>query len=259
MATYSVTRPENFKKIGDALNSIGWFVPPYVSVGLLDMVADEITQTHGQFTEDRVEQILSLIYSPDRLASMVVGRYPHIPVVDLYQETIAEAVAAHFSGLRHVAVSGLMPVVEGIGRGLALQRGLKHGSYVKRVFQDLFTEAKQDAWRRKIGATQEIEDMLDAFFRFLDVYFFENSVSYPLRDKTNRNGILHGAYKDADYGRPINFFKTISAIDILTFVSTLQMAKMPKFAGFLPDDTAESKKLAKRYRQLETGLKCPSP
>jgi hypothetical protein len=91
MAKYSETRPENLQKIGDALNSIGWFVPPYVSVGLLDMVAGEITQAHGEFTEDRVEQILSLIYSPDRLASMVVGRYPHIPVVDLYQETIAEA------------------------------------------------------------------------------------------------------------------------------------------------------------------------
>jgi hypothetical protein len=45
-------------------------------------------------------------------------------VVNLYQETIAEAILAHFSGLRHVAVGGLILVVEGIGRELARQRGL---------------------------------------------------------------------------------------------------------------------------------------
>jgi hypothetical protein len=35
---------------------------------------------------------------------------------------------------------------------------------------------------------------------------------YPLLDKTNRHGILHGAYKDADYGRPINFYKAIGVM-----------------------------------------------
>jgi hypothetical protein len=242
-------RTADFQKIGDALNSIGWFVPPYVSVGLLGTVAREITLAMGQLTEDRVEAILGFIYGPDRLASMVVSRYPQTSVVNLYKETIAEAIAAHFSGFHHVAVSGLIPVVEGIGRELARQRGLNHAGYVKSVFCDLFTEAKQDAWKRRIGATQEIEDMLNVFLRFLNEYFFEDSDSYPLLDKTNRNGILHGAYKDAEFGRPINFFKTISAVDILTLVSAL---KMPKVSGLAPDYTPESKALAERYRRLQT-------
>ncbi len=242
----------DLQKIGNALNSIGWFVPPYVSVAKLETVAREIAEAQGQFTEARVEQVLDSIYSPDRLASMVVSRYPHIPAVDLFQETIAESISAHFSGLRHVAVSGLIPVIEGTGRELARQRGLHHtGSDVVRIFRALFTEAKEDAWKRKIGATQEIEEMLDAFFRFLDLYFFEHSDSYPLPDKTNRNGILHGAYKDAEYGKPINFFKTISAVDILTFVSTLKMSKMPKWAGFVPEHTPESVALAERFRRLQ--------
>jgi hypothetical protein len=71
---------------------------------------------------------------------------------------------------------------------------------------------------------------------------------YSLLDKTNRNGILHGAYKDADYGRPINFYKTISAIDILTFVSMLKTTKM---SGFAPSQTPESNALAARYRRLQ--------
>ena len=91
--------------------------------------------------------------------------------------------------------------------------------------------------------------MLNVFLRFLNEYFFEDSDSYPLLDKTNRNGILHGAYKDAEFGRPINFFKTISAVDILTLVSAL---KMPKVSGLAPDYTPESKALAERYRRLQT-------
>jgi hypothetical protein len=236
------------KQAGTVLNSVGWFVPPYVSVGLLETVAHTITRAHGQFTEDDLEKVLAFIYSPDRLASMVVSRYPQMPVVDLYRETISEAVSAHFSGLRHVAVGGLMPVVEGVGRELAGQRRLKADGSIKIVFRNLLTEAQDDAVRRKIGATQEIVDMLDAFLHFLEEYFFKNSQLYPLLDKTNRHGTLHGAYKDADYGRPMNFYKTISAIDILTFVSMLRTTKM---SGFAPSETAESKALADRYRRLK--------
>lgn len=238
----------SLQPVADVLKGVGWFVPPYVSVGLLETVAQAITQAQGQFTEDDLERVLAFIYTPDRLSSMAVSRYPQIPVVDLYQETIAEAIWAHFSGLRHVAVGGLIPVVEGIGRELARQRGLKSDGGIKTVFRDLFIQAKDDVVQRRIGATQEIVDMLDAFLHFLKEYLFKDSQLYPLLDKTNRHGILHGAYKDADYGRPMNFYKAISAVDILTFVSMLQT---PKMSGFAPDLTAESRALAERYRQLE--------
>ena len=236
------------KPVADVLKSVGWFVPPYVSVGLLETIAHTITQAQGNFTEDDLERVLGFIYTPDRLSSMAVSRYPQIPVVDLYQKTIAEAIWAHFSGLRHVAVGGLIPVVEGIGREMARQRGMKSDGGIKTVFRDLFTQAKDDVVQRRIGATQEIVDMLDAFLHFLREYFFKDSQLYPLLDKTNRHGILHGAYKDADYGRPMNFYKAISAVDILTFVSMLQTAKR---SGFAPDLTSESRALAERYRQLE--------
>lgn len=236
------------KQVGQILNGIGWFVPPYVSVGLLETVAARVTGTLRPFSEDDLEKVLGFIYTPDRLASMVVGRYREMPVIEIYQETIGEAISAHFSGLRHVAVGGLIPVVEGIGRELARQRGLKADGPVKTVFRDVLIEAKDDAIKRRIGATQEIVDMLDAFLHFLKEYFFKDSALYPLLDKTNRHGIVHGAYKDTDYGSPLNFYKTISAVDILTFVSMLRTSKM---SGFLPDHTEESKALVARYLQLE--------
>jgi hypothetical protein len=180
---------------------------------------------------------------------MVLNRYSEVPVVDLYQRTIAEGVAAHFSGLHHVAVGGLMPVVEGIGRELSRLRGLKQNAHIKTLFTKLLANAKEDVWARKIGSTQEIDDMLTGFLKFLKSCFFEDSAVYPLLDKTNRHGILHGACRDSDYGRPINFYKTISAVDILTFVSTLNTTKM---SGFVPDHTPESRALAKRYGELQT-------
>ena len=247
MKTYFV-KAYSLQPVADVLKSVGWFVPPCVSVGLLETVAQRITQAQGQFTENDLERILAFIYTPTRLSSMVVVRYPQIPVVSLYQETIAEAISTHFAGLRHVAVGGLIPVVEGIGRELARQRGLKADGGIKTVFRDLFTEAKEDVVKRRIGETQEIVDMLDAFLHFFKEYFFKDSQLYPLLDKTNRHGILHGAYKDADYGRPINFYKAVSAVDILTFVSMLQTKKM---SGFAPELTAESRTLAERYQQYQ--------
>jgi hypothetical protein len=243
-----MSKQQSLQVVANALTSVGWFVPPYVSVGLLETVAYRIGEAQARFTEDDLERVLAFIYTPDRMSSMLVSRYPQMPVVSLYQETIGEAILAHFSGLRHVAVGGLMPVVEGIGREMARQRGLNADAYVKTVFEELLTQAKEDVVQRSIGATQEIVDMLDAFLHFLKNYFFSDSRLYPLLDNTNRHGVLHGAYKDADYGRPINFYKAISAVDILTFVSMLQTAKM---SGFAPDRTPESSKLVGRYLQLE--------
>jgi hypothetical protein len=233
--------------VGRILNNIGWFVPPFVSVGLLNTMAVAVTEASGKFSQDQLEMVLASIYGPDRLAAMVLHRYPQMPVVNLYQETIAESVSAHFAGLRHVAVTGLIPVVEGVGKELARQRGLIDSRSVKSAFRALIADATDDAKNRRIGATQEIVGMLDGFLHFLENYFFKDSQLYPLLDKTNRHGIVHGTYRDLDYGKPINFYKTISAIDILTFVSMLKTSRM---SGFAPAETTESRALTALYVQM---------
>jgi hypothetical protein len=98
--------------------------------------------------------------------------------------------------------------------------------------------------KRRIGATAEIIDMLDSFSCFIEAYFYASSETYPLLDGTNRHGVAHGAYTDAEYGRPLNFYKTIAAIDFLTFISSLMTTSM---SGFAPDYTPESRALAARY------------
>ena len=237
----------DLKNVKEKLWSVGWFLPPYISSGFLDLVALQIDRRNGRFTQDDLEQMLANVYAPERLASMVVNRYRDMPVITLFVETIAESVLAHFYGLHHIAVGGLIPVIEGAGRRLAAERGLHESGNIKDVFRELASYAKEDVLKRRIGATDEIVNMLDSFLSFIEDYFYCKSQTYPLVDGTNRHGIEHGAYTDAQYGRPLNFYKTIAAIDFLTFISSLATTRM---SGFVPDHTPESRALAARYVSL---------
>jgi hypothetical protein len=236
--------PTDLQAAKALLNSVGWFMPPYISVGFLERVARRVKLEAERFTQDELEAMLTEVYGPRRMASMVLNRYPLMPVVSLYSTTIAEAVLAHFIGLDHIAVGGLVPVIEGAGRRLAAERGLASAGHVKDVFRSLAKSAKEEVIERRIGAVSEIIDMLDSFTHFVESYFYSSSQSYPLMDGTNRHGITHGAYDDTDYGRPINFYKTIAAVDFLTFIASLRISPM---SGFVPDDTDESVALAERY------------
>lgn len=104
--------------------------------------------------------------------------------------------------------------------------------------------AKEDVISRGIGATSEISEMLDSFSCFIESYFYIDTNGYRLADRTNRHGVLHGNYVDSEYGRPLNFFKTIAAVDFLTFIASLMTSNI---SGLSPDRTDESEALAKRY------------
>jgi len=236
-------QPQTQPKIKDILNSKGWFMPPYITMGFIDLVARTITKKQGKFTQDDLEILLATQYDATRLASMVLNRYHQTPVINLYSQTIAEAVQAHFSGLHHIAVGGLIPVIEGAGRRLAKEFGCPNKKGIDAVFQALAKAAKDDVIKRQIGLTHEIVSMLDSFLAFIEDYFYSPTQAYPLIDGTNRHGISHGSYTDSEYGRPLNFYKTIAAVDFLTFISSL---KHPH-SWFVPNPTPESLALASRF------------
>jgi hypothetical protein len=228
---------DHYKKI---FNCVGWFIPTYVPLGFLGGVAKQIQE--NKVCEKSLAPYLALIYSADNLAAMVSERYHAVPYIDEYQEIIAESVEAHFLGLNHVAVSGLMPVIEGAGRRLADSRSVVVTS-IKSVFQNLAVDCKNEVVAKNIGAVGEIISMMDAFIEFTDQNLYINSDHYPLSDNTNRHGILHGAFDDADYGHPLNFYKSIGAVDFLCFVSALRAP----VSCFAPSSTESSKRLASYY------------
>ena len=235
-----------------AFNSVGWFIPPYVQLGFLEDVAKQINDNN--VCERTLAPYLAQIYSPEILAAMISERYHAVPYINEYHEIIAESVEAHFLGLNHIAVSGLMPVIEGAGRKLADSRSVSVTSIIS-VFQKLAIDCKDDVTTNNIGAVGEIVSMMDSFIEFTDNNLYINSNNYPLSDNTNRHGILHGAFADADYGEPLNFYKSIGAIDFLCFISALRAP----ISCFAPSPTQESQSLSAYYQLcIQLGQKKPA-
>jgi len=234
-----------------AFASVGWFIPPNVAIGVLQPIAKNIVEHGPAFGQAKLEFALVEVYSVHRLAAMVLHRYPEVPIIKDYGEAIAESVDAHFLGLRHVAVSGLLPVVEGAGRRLLASRQNSHAPLRKmkitKVFKCLAEGCIKEAWQRGIGHPGEIESMMKAFSEFAGDFLYVDSGLCAGDDRTNRHGILHGAYTDDKYGTPLNFYKTLGAVDFLALVSSFRA----KVSWFVPDSTSESLALATRYGLLK--------
>jgi hypothetical protein len=224
---------DNLPRWRAAFRRVGWFAPAYVSVGYLNMIAGAIEQEGEGFHQDRLQSVMATIYTPRRLAAMALHRYPQTHIVKAYSETIKEAVQAHLIGLHHIAIGGLVPVIEGIGKRFGQERGLPDTRNSTKIFQNLMDDYKREAIERQIGETDELTAMLDTFAEFATNNLYVDSAAYPLSDKTNRHGIVHGHYADSDYGSPGNFYKAISAIDVLTFTSIIRHPG----SVFVPDYT----------------------
>ena len=225
------------------LNDVGWFIPPYVSMGFLGNLVNTINGSKNSFSQNDLQTFLAGLYSSDNMSAMVTERYPITPYISPYKKIISESVEAHFLGLDHIAVSGLMPVIEGAGRKLAAHREVKAGS-LNETFINLANSCKEFSRTERIGNPHEVELMMDSFINFTKKNLFVKSKKYSLEDKTNRHGILHGSFTDKDYGNPINFYKSIASIDFLCFISAFSAS----ISWFAPEPTKESAKLANYYQ-----------
>lgn len=233
----------------EAFNRVGWFIPPYVTMGFLSFLATDIRSHGGTFDQRALQSVLALLYSPLNVATMVCLRYPVTPFVQDYKQIIAEAVEAHFLGLNHAAVAALLPVVEGAARKLAGNRGLRvSGISMATLLATLATDCKEESYKKRIGAVEEVASMMDSFMEFARSHLYVQSDRYGLDDKTNRHGILHGSYGDTDYGAPINFYKIIAAVDFLCFVAAFRA----RISWLAPDPTPACRVLANHY------ARCPA-
>lgn len=235
----------NLNKYKVAFNSVGWFIPPYTQRQFLDMAANKLAV---DCSLDALRVLLTPLYSPENMAAMIVERYPFVPYICEYKEIISESAEAHFLGLKHVAVSGLMPVIEGVGRKVAKSRGLNDGAYIKTIFKEIACSVKAEYLAANSSVESEIASMMDSFIEFTSNNLYIDSKSYQLSDKTNRHGILHGAYADIDYGDKLNFYKAIGAVDFLCFVVSMKTSGVSLMAAA---PTPSSTKTALRYLALQ--------
>lgn len=215
-------------------------------MGAISKIASDITTANGAYSQERLEATLAKLYDARTSAAMVVDRYPHTPFVKDYSVTIAEAVEAHFFGLDHIAVAGLIPVVEGAAKRLAAAWGVS-ATTTTNLFQRLAKAVKKDVIAKNTGAVGEILSMISSFENFATKSLYVGTQSYKIGDGTNRHGISHGTYGDAEYGRPINFYKIIAAVNFLVFISSLKSG----ISLFSADHSNASLELAVHYLTLK--------
>ena len=196
---------------------IGWFIPPYVTMEQMDEILSRQIKKTSALSQAELEEILSEIYSPTNLANLINEKYATTPYIKDYLKIIENSIEAHFLELHHAAVATAIPVIEGVARKLAEKRRVSH-KYIKETIKNLCLSCKHEVTSKKLGDVSEVESMIDSFEMFATQKLYSDSSKYPHTDKTNRNGITHAAYLDSDYGTPINFYKSIAAIDFLCFL-----------------------------------------
>jgi hypothetical protein len=223
-----------------AFGKIGWFIPPYVPMGFLNHLAQEINKE--LICENSIEKWLGLIYSPKNMAAMVSERYCQVPFLKKYNTIISESVCAHFLGLDHVAVSGLIPVVEGVIISMAKELNINTKTP---TLMDIFLKVTEHYATLNIGETKEKLSMKSSFDEFCKNSFYTRSEKYPFKDNTNRHGILHGSFSDSDYGSPLNFYKVIGAVNYLCFISSLNS----NVSLFSPEITKKAKRFEVYYNR----------
>lgn len=125
-----------------------------------------------------------------------------------------------------------------------------HKKGITTLFSELAQTCKKHVIDNDVGMVCEIVAALEAFEHYLKNDFYINSDKYQYSDNTNRHGILHGVYRDVDYGIPMNFYKTIGAIEFLCFIVSITES----ISFFAPKPTDKSYRLAEYYESCKSNL-----
>lgn len=226
------------QKIKEEFNKIGWFIPPYIPLGKITRTFFKIGNIDN-FHQDDLELILGELYTPSFLSLMLIERYSKLNNTKEYKLIIKESIEAHFLGLNYVAISGLLPAIEGIIHNLIKNFNIeikpkKNGGKIG--IKDKVREIIIFCIDTKIGKLDETEPMLESFLYYIENHLFIKSTEYILDDKTNRHGILHGEFSDKDYGKKINFYKVITVLNMLCFIASYKES----FSWLGPEKSKES-------------------
>lgn len=216
-----------------SLEKIGWFIPPYVNMGQIEQVLAELDD-YGHIKQDKLGYLLASIYPVETISDVFIEKYAKTPFVKDYINIIDNGIECHFLGLNYSSVSTLVPVIEGVARKLASHRGVED-KYVKKTIQNLCKSCKEQVVDNQLGDYNEVESMIDSFEKFVTEKFYSNSQKYPHEDNTNRNGITHGTYGDIEFGNQVSFYKIISLINFLSFLSAIDAG----LSWFPPKGTRE--------------------
>jgi hypothetical protein len=229
--------------LASAFKEVDWPIPPYVNLGFLSPLAKAIKEAPQDAKLPIMREKLGGVYTAGYLASMFLDRYSKILHVKDFARQIDESIRTYFCGYAFNAVTGLLPVIEGIIRKIASSQNRNVGQGTKKLNEEL--QALVDRELRSAHCYGERLVMLEAFRDFVSDRLLQNTDRYVGLNEFNRHGILHGIFDN--FGQAVNFLRLITLLDLLCFSVGLIEGGVSMFA---PSATPESQKLASVYGAL---------
>jgi hypothetical protein len=243
MATNASTNRELAEYLANAFKEVDWPIPPYLNLGFLTPLAKAIKDAPKDAKPAIVREKLAGAYTADYLASMYLDRYSKLLYVKDFSRQIDESIRTYFCGYTFNAVTGLLPVVEGIIRKMAASQNRDIGHGTKKLNDEL--QSLVDRELQSPACYGERLVVLEAFRDFVRDRLLQNTDRYVGLNEFNRHGILHGIFED--FGQAINFLRLITLLDLLCFSIGLISGGVSMFA---PAPTPKSSKLAAVYATL---------
>jgi hypothetical protein len=238
--------------LAQAFREVDWLIPAYLTMGFLSEFAGAIKKATPDTKLEIMRLTLAAVYEPNYLASMVLERYSKIMHVRDFKRQTDESIRAYFSGYKLVAITAMVPVLEGIVRKIATRQNRDVGQGTKKLNLEFDALVEREA-----NSSHRFEErlaMLEMLRDFVRDRLLKDTRSYGGLNELNRHGILHGIFDK--YGEDINFFRIITILDLLCFSIGLIEGGVSMFA---PSPTPESSKLAAYYTQLQESAASAPP
>ena len=244
-STNASTNREFAEWLASAFKQVDWPIPPYLKLGgFLNPLAKAVRDASQDAKLAIMRDQLAGAYSAEYLAGMFLDRYSKITHVRDFARQIDESIRTYFCGYTFNAVTGLLPVIEGIIRKIATGRNRDVGQGTKNLNVEL--QALVDREKQSPHCYGERLVVLEAFRDFVRDRLLQNTDRYVGLNEFNRHGILHGIFEN--FGQDINFLRLITLLDLLCFsIGLIEGVSM-----FAPARTPESSKLAAAYTTLHS-------
>lgn len=234
------------------LFSVNLLIPSLASNKRVSELHSKLAAANGTTETD---QIISNFYSVEYIHALF-ERMLEIPIVNKYSQQLLESLAAYGIGLHLLAITGMLPCIEGIIRDLQTSLNLKPKQTVrKRDLIEIINKSQkkiildyifEGAWIPHELKSIELYqgkhawiDRLDELKLYIDERLYLDTQS---PDATlfslNRHGILHGF--TTGFGQPSNYGRLVSVLETLYICATLA-AGSP--GSFLPPEVYEENEL----------------
>jgi hypothetical protein len=244
MSSNASTNRGYMEYLANAFKEVDWPIPPYLYLGgFLSPLAKAIKDAPTQDAKLAiVRERLAGAYTGEYLARMFLDRYSSISYVRDFTRQIDGSIRTYFCGYTFNAVTGLLPVIEGILRKVANSQGRDVGSGTRGLNDELQAFVERELQSAHCYGERLV--MLEAFRDFVRDRLLESTKRFVGLNEFNRHGILHGLFDD--FGQAINFLRLITLLDLLCFC--IGMTEGVSMSA--PPSTPESFKLAAVYATL---------